>query len=297
MSERCIVRVKFTPAAAVAEVRRAVGGFLRYVQHRDLHPEAESERADREVAGLLKYVAYRDQASARAELFGPDGMVGTQGRKALAEFVARSLESSKPQLYRARSGSLMDRRRAVSRFVISPEHATGLDLERLTRAAVRGLEAEAGVSGVRWIAAIHRNTRHRHVHLVVAGMHQTETGIVRLDITKRRLAAIKEAVGLEIERQRVRTYTLPVRGRSGETAGGGITRALPALKSPSPALIRTPPAAPPPIHRRTFAATTPDAHEMIGSIIQLRAVARRYQRQMQRAAEEEARRLQWERAA
>ena len=39
MNERCIVRVKFTPAGAGAEVRRAVGGFLRYVQHRDLHPD------------------------------------------------------------------------------------------------------------------------------------------------------------------------------------------------------------------------------------------------------------------
>ena len=94
MSERCIVRVKFTPAGAGAEVRRAVGGFLRYVQHRDLHPDATPQRSAPKVTGLLKYVAYRDKASARAELFGPTGALGTQERKAFADFVALRYRAS-----------------------------------------------------------------------------------------------------------------------------------------------------------------------------------------------------------
>ena len=51
MSERCIVRIKFTPAATGSEVRRAVGGFLRYVQHRDLHPDSKLARPNPQVAG------------------------------------------------------------------------------------------------------------------------------------------------------------------------------------------------------------------------------------------------------
>jgi type IV secretory pathway VirD2 relaxase len=146
----------------------------------------------------------------------------------------------------------MDRRRAVYRLVISPERAHGLDLEKVTRVAVGRLESEMGVTNLQWIAAIHRNTRHHHVHLVVAGMHEDgQGGYRRLDLTKPRLAALKEAVGLEIERERG------------------------------------------PLHRVPAEVTS----VISGSLLRLRAVARRYQRQMQRDAELEVRRLGWERAA
>jgi hypothetical protein len=243
VSERCIVRVRYTPSGTGAAVRRTVNGFVKYIQHRDLHPE---------VGGLLKYVAHRDQASLRAELFGPLGVVGAQGRKKFAEFVVRSIERSRPQVFRSRKGGFMDRRRAVYRLVISPERAQGLDLEKLTRVAVTRLEAEMGITNLQWIAAIHRNTRHHHVHLVVAGMHgDGQGGYRRLDLTKPRLAALKEAVGLEIERERG------------------------------------------PLHRVPAEVTS----VISGSLLRLRAVARRYQRQMQRDAELEVRRLGWERAA
>src|SRR6266849_4121351 len=203
MSERCIVRTKFTPAGTASEVRRAVGGFLRYVQHRDLHPDSKPSQPSPKVAGLLKYVAYRDRANMRAELFGPSGAIGSTERKDFAEFVACSLENSKPQPFRTKDGRVMDRRRAVSRLIISPERARGLDLNALTRAAVGRLESELGIDGLRWIAAVHRNTKHHHVHLVVAGMvGDGEGGYRRADVTKPRLAAMKEAVALEIERQR-----------------------------------------------------------------------------------------------
>ena len=141
----------------------------------------------------------------------------------------------------------MDRRRAVSRFVISPERAQGLDLEALTRAAVGRLESEMGVSDLRWIAAIHRNTRHHHVHLVLAGMHQDAAGgYRRVDVSKPRLAAMKQAVSLEIERQRGERAPSRTSPRQQQRSRGREQYALPALKLPvaRPALIRSLPLAP-----------------------------------------------------
>ena len=302
MSERCIVRVKFTPAGAAVDVRRAVGGFLRYVQHRDLHPDSTPPATAPKVAGLLKYVAYRDKSSARAELFGPRGVLGTSERKEFADFVARAIEGSQPQVFRTRDGSAMDRRRAVSRFVISPERAQGLELEALTRAAVGRLESEMGVSELRWIAAIHRNTRHHHVHLVLAGMHQDSSGgYRRVDVSKPRLAAIKHAVGLEIERQRgerapSRSITVPA------ASGFGGRDEFPALKLSvaGPALIRALP--PAPLARYRVGSRNAKRHDgrptsAGGAVLALRQAARRYQRRMERELEIEARLRGWERAA
>jgi hypothetical protein len=296
------VKVAFDPATSGGQVRRAVGGFLRYIQHRDLHPAAKAAGPVHDVAGLVKYVAYRDKASGRAELFGPQGSLGTQGRKDFVGFVTRSIEGSEPQIFRTRTGELMDRRRAVSRFLISPEVAQGLDLERLTRAAVSRLESEMGISGLRWIAAIHRNTAHHHVHLVLAGMHADATGgYHRVDITKPRLAAMKEALGLEIERQRAEREPLPrIQDRANPGAGSqadshAITR--PVARPVLPRALRVlPPARIRPATTGTHAPGYQRAQHA-SSILALRAVARRYSRQMQRELEREARLRGWERAA
>jgi hypothetical protein len=302
--ERCFVKVEFDPATSSGHVRRAVGGFLRYIQHRDAHLAPRSPRSKPYVAGLVKYVAYRDKASGRAELFGPQGSLGTKGRKDFVDFVARSIEGLEAQLFRTRAGDQMDRRRAVSRFLISPESASGLDLERLARAAVSRLETEMGVSQLRWLAAIHRNTAHHHVHLVLAGMRaDLAGGYRRVDLTKPRLAAMKEAVGLEIQRQRderVRTSSARVPIAS-DAAGREITT-MPALKPPvgRPALIRTLPSAPLAPERPTPSRSRSESWRHSrnpSSLLVLRGVARHYQRQMQRDTEEEARRLRWERAA
>jgi hypothetical protein len=297
MRERVILAVKFTPAASAGQVRKAVGGFLRYVQHRDLHPTPTATRPDPKVAGLLKYVAYRDRASARAELLGPSGTVGSPERKAFAAFVVGALENSPPQLYRGRDGELQDRRRAVYRMVISPENAQGLDLRRLTTASVAALEREPGVSGLRWIAAIHRNTPHHHVHLVLAGMcADGKDGFARVDITKPRLAAMKQALCLEIERQRSERTLSPELVQPSLPA----TKAQPAAASmEGPALAR-PTTASSATRRRP---QTPERDRGLhptsraGSVVALRAVARRYQRQMERELEEGYRQSQWERAA
>ncbi len=293
MNERCFVRVRWDPASVPGSVRSKVGGFLRYIQHRDLHPGSEATTTPRPVSGLVKYVAYRDRASSRAELFGPAGRVTSLQRKQFAEYVAKSVAESKPQLYRGRDGKLVDRRRAVSRFVISPERTEGLDLERLLRAGITALESETGLGGLRWIAAIHRNTAHYHVHLVLAGLHLREDGsYARVDITKRRLTAMKEAIGRDIELQRLERAKQP--GRS----LGGITHVKPALHPLAirPAVIRTPPTA-----RLALAQPQPRQAEqtgaaLAGSVLRLRAAARRYQRQMQKAAEKEAHQMRWDRS-
>lgn len=288
MTERCFVKVEFDPATSGGQARRAVGGFLRYVQHRDLHPTPTDGRPRPEVSGLLKYVAYRDRASTRAELFGPQGTMSSADRKAFAGFVANAIDGSNPQQFRGRDGELHDRRRAVYRLVISPENASGLDLRRLTAAAVSRLEQTSGMTGLRWIAAIHRNTAHHHVHLVLAGMHLDSSGAYRrVDLTKQRLAAMKEALAHEIEHQRservpART-TVPTTVESATTAVALEVRALPRREAT--------PAAP----TRTVHWYRSSRHE--GSVIALRAVARRYQRRMQRELEEGCRRGEWENAA
>lgn len=301
VSERCIVRIKFTPAGSGREVRQAVGGFLRYVQHRDIHPDSKIPRPTPEVAGLLKYVAYRDRASFRAELFGLQGALGSKERKEFAEFVARSVEDSAAQPFRSKDGRIMDRRRAVSRLIISPERAAGLDLDRLTRAAVARLESEIGISDLRWIAAIHRNTKHHHVHLVIAGMAEDgRGGYRRVDITKPRLAAMKESVAREIERQRsermptVRSQAPPPpssESRSRQSA----EIAPPRLSKPAqPGALRVVAGA----RTRLRDDTKPGYHARHStSVLALRAVARRYAWQMQRETEEQTWRRNVERAA
>lgn len=287
MTDRVILAVKYTPSGSSGQVRKAVGGFLRYVQHRDLHPPQPEGRPRPEVSGLLKYVAYRDRASTRAELFGPTGTLSSEDRKAFASFVALALEQSTPQLFRGRDGMQLDRRRSVYRFVISPERANGLDLRRLTSAAVGRLEHESGLEGLRWIAAIHRNTAHHHVHFVLAGMHRDSSGTYRrVDITRQRLAAMKEALGLEIERQRMQRTPVPVVHRSAVEAPAATTT---AIDEPASTRLVWRHTAKPVVWQR---GTT---HH--GSLITLRAVARRYQRRMQRELEDSYRQSHWEYAA
>ena len=289
MTDRVILAVKFTSAGAAGQVRKAVGGFLRYVQHRDLHPAQPDSQPRPEVSGLLKYVAYRDRASTRAELFGPTGTIGSDDRKAFAAFVADALEKSSPQLFRHRDGTLHDRRRAVYRLVISPERAGGLDLRRLTNAAVGRLERESGSTELQWIAAIHRNTAHHHVHLVIAGMQQDESGgYRRVDITKPWLAAMKEELTLEIEHQRA--TRVPAKPLS--PAATEAKTSIPVQTSETPHRVALP--------RLGRVRRGSPHHQDVsghGSLTTLRAVARRYQRRMERELEESYRQAQWEHAA
>ena len=190
----------------------------------------------------------------------------------------------------------------MSRFLISPESAHGLDLKLLARAAVRRLESEMDVCGLRWIAAIHRNTAHHHVHLVLAGMRADESGAYRrVDITKPRLAAMKEALRLEIERQRGEREQAPrISERPRPVAVSGADSPEIAPPAPRPALAQVLHPRTPVLTRVVSRATRVTAYQggpHASSLVALRAVARRYSRQMQREVEREAPLRGWERAA
>jgi hypothetical protein len=155
---------------------------------------------------------------------------------------------------------------------------------------VSRLEEESGIIGLRWIAAIHRNTAHHHVHLVVAGMHaDADGGLRRVDLTKPRLAAMKEELTHEIQRQRAERSpertVLPSGGLAKATRAPLVGMAIASSARPSS-----------PTHRATR-WTWHAAEPANGSLIALRAVARRYQRRMERELEDAHRQSQWEHAA
>lgn len=312
MSERAILRVRFTLASAPGVARKAVGGFLRYVQYRDKHEESRSAAPTRgEVAGMLKYVAHRDRSIARGRLFGPNGPAGDVERRELTSYVARSLRATAPVWGRDGKGQTFDRRRAVYSFVISPERAEGLDLERLTLAIVRQLEADLG-GRVRWIAAEHRNTKHPHVHLVAAGIRELEDGTLGSWILSgSRLARAKYALALEVERQRGHHRDS---GCSPDTAVGTPSPDRPtrpqASPGPSPANRgsvaagrlgkgqgATPPdAGPRPPRPRRRLARRDRRQVLRSSHLGLHRLAARYRRDLARQAEEERRTRELERS-
>ena len=279
--ERVILRVKWDAPAGARELRRAVGGFLRYVQYRDKHPDSEPEpAADPKVNGLLNYVAYRDGAAVKGRLFGAEGLVGDAERRELATFVARSIAATRPQLQTV-DGELVDRRRAVYRFVLSPESAAGLDLQALTRSAVDRLQREAGVTGLRWLAAEHRNTEHPHVHLVLAGMRETSIGVYRgFILTPPRLAAMKDELALEIARQRTAE-------RKPETGPGAVAAVVRDIRrTPSGRRVVGPPELTPRSVRRPARSD----RSLVGPrhtpvFMRLQVAALRYRRQLEREDE------------
>ena len=295
MSERCFVKVQWDPASSAGSLTRAVGGFLRYIQHRDLHPD--STRTASRVGGMLKYAAYRDGATTRAELVSTEGRAGSRERKAFAAFVGRSIEESRPQLFRTRDGQLKDRRRAVYRFIISPEHAGGLDLHFLLRTSVERLAADAGVDDLRWLAAIHRNTAHHHIHLVVAGMHRDLSGVYRrLDIPRSRLAAVKEAIAIEIQRQRALERTRPSEIPPSKSAGQPALTCKPLAFATRHAERRR--LLTPRVDRRWVTSTGHGRKPLEPvQLVSIRAAARWVAWRSAHDASEEARQRGWEHAA
>jgi hypothetical protein len=112
-------------------------------------------------------------------------------------------------------------------------------------------------------------------------------GYARVDITKPRLAATKDALDQEIERQRGERTRLHVRvaGKPAESVPSSIDRTTPIAADRIPAPVA--------VHQyqsrkrwhRTRAASP---------LIALRAVARLYQRRMDRELEESYRQSRWE---
>jgi len=198
-SARSILALKYTPVSVAGGVRKAVGGFLRYVQFRDQHAEPEATGLD----AFVRYVAHRDRTSPGGRVFGPDPDVEVDRRR-LVDYVSRSIKGLAPKWVQAADGKLVDQQRAVYQLILSPEDWRGLDLRRLASAAMKQLDEDAGPGGIGpWFAAEHRNTAHHHVHIVLAARRELEPGKFQaVLITRSRLQRMKEAIGREIESQR-----------------------------------------------------------------------------------------------
>ena len=194
-STRCILSLKYTPVGQASNIRRRVGGFLRYIQQRDHSQEQERVKG---VEGLLRYAQHRDRTMPEGRLFDRQGDVGTKERRELGRYILGSLRDLPPAKDPAR-----DKRRACYRFVISPADARGLDLRQLTRETMAQLERDLGHRLPPWIAAEHRNTEHPHVHVVMAARRELGGGRFKsLLITRQRLGRMKESLGRELDRQR-----------------------------------------------------------------------------------------------
>jgi hypothetical protein len=200
-SARSILALRFTPVSVAGGVRKAVGGFLRYIQFRDQHMEPERDGG---LDAYVRYVAHRDRTSPGGRVFGRDQADIGVDRRRLVEYVLRSTKGLEPKWVQGRDGKLEDRQRAVYQLVLSPEDWRGLDLRRLARAAMEQLALDAGPGGIGpWIAAEHRNTKHHHVHIVLAARREVQPGHFQtLLITRRRLQRMKEAIGRETDSQR-----------------------------------------------------------------------------------------------
>ena len=280
MAERSILAVAYTPVSGACSAKRAVAGFLKYVQHRDLHPETKPA-----VEGLLKYVAHRDRSGSNARLFNRDGKASDEHRRWLAAYVGRSVAGMPAQRWQDSGEAGVDRRRAAYRFVLSPETAKGLDLAKLTRAALAQLEVDAGGIGP-WLAAEHRNTAHPHVHIVLAARRQIVPGQYRsVVLTRPRLQRMKDAIAREIERQRDL-----VMDHAQRPPIERLARSI-ASQSPKPQAaarwrrLRSRAAFP---HLRSRSITHVRRGMFVGlTLLRLRAVALRYHRQMERELEDE----------
>ncbi len=215
-SQRSILALKYTPVSVVGGVRRAVGGFLRYVQYRDQHQEPDTSRA---LDAYVRYVAHRDRTSPGGRVFGSDADQTDADRRRFVDYVARSSKGLEPKWVTGRDGRRVDRERAVYTFILSPEDWRGLDLRALARAAMRQLEADCEAAGIApWFAAEHRNTAHHHVHIVLAARRETAPGrFSTLVVTRPRLRRMKEAIALEIDRQRGRERGLQIRTARAQT--------------------------------------------------------------------------------
>jgi len=282
MAERSILAVAYTPISSARTLRAAVGGFLKYIQHRDQHPDSQPE-----VEGLLKYVAHRDRTGSRARLFNRDGQVSDENRRWLASYVSRSVAGLSAKSSRDQGSQQANRRRAVYRFVLSPEFARGLDLPQLARAAMGQLEADAGGIGP-WLAAEHRNTVHPHIHIVLAARREITRGRFKtVVVTRPRLARMKAAMMNEINRQREleRRHEPGLRGR------------VPQLRR-----ANHPPSwkARPRRRRRFLALRSANLRHLphhpgaTSAVLTLRALAAHYRRQMERDLEDEVRRRERE---
>lgn len=292
-SQRSVLTLKYTPVSIAGGVRKAVGGFLRYVQYRDQHLEPA---ADRGIDAYVRYVAHRDRTSPRGRIFGRGGACTDVDRRQFVAFVARSVRGLEPRWVMGKDGQRQDRQRAVYTFILSPEDWRGLDLRRLAHVAMQQLESDASPAGIGpWFAAEHRNTTHHHVHIVLAARREiAPEKFSALVITRARLLRMKQAIALEIERQRGREMpptSQSARGRQRtvmprpQQRGRRPSRCHVRWLSPSQQSL---------IGRRGLADRLQHTRHMGWTVVRLKAIARRYSKRMERELEREVVRAEHE---
>ena len=189
--------VRYTPVSR--SKGQGVDRFLRYLHYRD---RIRTHEDTPDVDGFLSYVAHRDRAASSSRLFDGSGTVGAEERRALAAYIERSVEP----IQRAGGPRSSTHNRASYDLVISPGNAAGVDLREVTRATLNSLQNDLGSRDLPpWIAAEHRNTRHPHVHLVLAARRELGDGHFRtVLLTRERVSRMKAAALAELERQQHR---------------------------------------------------------------------------------------------
>jgi len=286
-----VLLLSYMPVSAAGGVRKAVGGYLRYMQFRDQRPEPIHASG---LDDFVRYVAHRDRTSPDGRIFGAEGPLTSADRRRLVDYVARSTKGLASKWVKTRDGKLEDRQRAVYQLVISPDDWRGLDLRRITRAAMKQLEADASVGGLGpWFAAEHRNTAHHHVQVVLAARREiAPSRFSTLIINRARLQRMKEAIWVEIARQRT-----PELERESMTPARQIVAAKPVIPSAARELdfshLPVPgwrwvhhPAAK--ARARSHKPKHPRSRaRFAGTLSHLRAVAQRYHRRMEHELEQE----------
>ena len=283
-SNYSILKLGYKPVSVAGGVRKAVGGFLRYLQFRKQPMEHEAQGG---LDAHLRYLAHRDRTSPGGRVFGREGALTSGDRRRLVEYVARSTHGLSAKWVKGRNGELEDRQRAVYEMVISPDDWQGLDLRRIARAAMTQLEADAGVGGIGpWFAAEHHNTDHHHVQIVLAARREVAPGkFSTLLITRARLQRMKEALWREIERQRGLEREPGDKVLALRPSSHNATRRSPRHDAPRWRWSREH-AAPAGVHLRPI--THARHRRLLGATLQqLRTEARQYRRRMEHELEEE----------
>jgi len=286
-SQRSILSLRYTPVSVIGGVRKAVGGFLRYVQYRDQHADQEPSKA---LDAYVRYVAHRDRSAPAGRVFGPGGKRTDVDRRELIDYVTRSTQGLQPRWVMGRDGTMEDRQRAVYTLVLSPEDWRGLELRELAKTAMAQLELDAGPGGIGpWIAAEHRNTRHHHVHIVLAARREVAPGrFSTLVINRVRLQRMKDAIAHEIQRQRPeREPTRVVR------EAARLKERIPLVRHPAPRWRLLPEPAAQRRRAPAIAAPRREIHHS-RSWLRMQAVAASYRRRMERELEEQSLRAERE---
>jgi hypothetical protein len=154
------------------------------------------------------------------------------------------------------------------------------------------LESDLG-GQAQWLAAEHRNTRHPHVHIVMAGLREVGPGQFRsVLLTRGRLERMKQALVLELQRQR-ETRPLDAASVSAPIAPAAQPTASQSTEAPVVPTrrwsIRPAPRPQPDQVRRRISVKKWSRHSSL-QVRVLRSLAIRYRRQQERLADEEQRR-------